>query len=218
MRVTNLSFAVQVFVGIIGGVICGLFFGEKAEILEPIGTVFIQLMQITVLPSVVIFVIAGLGSINQANAREFLKKMILIILLVWGLGVVAIYSVQFAFPNIPNNSFFSVSQISASTGIDLIELFIPSNLFHSLSEGLMPAIVLFCLLFGFALIGDERNRHFVDELKGLSSTLSKMTNLLLKTAPVGIFALTASTTGTITYRSSFRFRSSWYPQLSFQRY
>ncbi|MDD1758749.1 MAG: cation:dicarboxylase symporter family transporter [Methanotrichaceae archaeon] len=198
MRVPNPSFAVKVFTSIIAGVICGLLFGEKAAILEPIGTLFIKLMQITVLPLIVILVITGLASINQADAREFLKKVVSIILLIWFLGVLAFYSMQFAFPNKPNTSFFSISQISASAGIDLIELFIPSNPFYSLSEGLMPAIVLFCLLFGFALIGDERNKHFVDILKGLSAPLSKITGLLIKTAPLGIFALTANTAGTIT--------------------
>jgi Na+/H+-dicarboxylate symporter/ABC-type amino acid transport substrate-binding protein len=198
MRVPNLSFAVKVFTSIIAGVVCGLFFGEKAQILEPIGTIFIKLMQITVLPLIVIFIIAGLGSINQADAREFLKKVVSIILLIWFLGIIAFYSVQFAFPNMPNTSFFSISQLSKSPPQDLIELFIPSNPFHSLSEGLMPAIVLFCLLFGFALIGDERNKHFVDILNGLSSPLFRVTSLLFKIAPVGIFAITANTVGTVT--------------------
>jgi len=198
MKVPKLSFTLLIFASIIAGVICGLFFGEKAQILRPIGTVFIKLMQITVLPSVLIFVIAGLGNINPADAREFLKKMVLIILLIWFSGVIAFYSIQFAFPNMPNTSFFSISQLSESPPQDLIELFIPSNPFHSLSEGLMPAIVLFCLLFGFALIGDERNKHFVDILNGLSSPLFRVTSLLFKIAPVGIFALTANTVGTVT--------------------
>jgi len=198
MRVPKLSFAVKVFISIIAGIICGLFFGEKAQILEPIGTVFIKLMQITVLPSIVIFIIAGLGSISQADAKEFLKKFLSIILLIWLLGIITFYSMQFAFPNMPNTSLFSVSQISEPPPLDLIELFIPSNPFRSLSEGLMPAIVLFCLLVGYSLIGDERNKPVVDQLKGFSTILSRMTNLLVKIVPFGIFALTANTAGTIT--------------------
>jgi Na+/H+-dicarboxylate symporter/ABC-type amino acid transport substrate-binding protein len=198
MRVPKLSFAVKVFISIIAGIICGLFFGEKAQILEPIGTVFIKLMQITVLPSIIIFIIAGLGSINQADAKEFFKKFLSIILMIWLLGIITFYSMQFAFPNMPNTSFFSVSQISEPTPLDLIELFIPSNPFRSLSEGLMPAIVLFCLLVGYSLIGDERNKPVVDQLKGFSTILSRMTNFLVKTVPFGIFALTANTAGTIT--------------------
>ena len=217
MKVPKLSFTLLIFASIIAGVICGLFFGEKAQILRPIGTVFIKLMQITVLPSVLIFVIAGLGNINPADAREFLKKMVLIILLIWFSGVIAFYSIQFAFPNMPNTSFFSISQLSESPPQDLIELFIPSNPFHSLSEGLMPAIVLFCLLFGFALIGDERNKHFVDELKGLSPTLSKITNQLVKIAPLGIFLSQQTHLEPQPSNSSSKFRSSLYPQLSFRR-
>jgi Na+/H+-dicarboxylate symporter len=53
-------------------------------------------------------------------------------------------------------------------------------------------------LFGFSLIGDERNKPFVDLLRGLSSPLSRITKLLMKTVPLGIFALTANTAGTIT--------------------
>lgn len=194
----KLSFAAQVFASLIAGAICGLFFGERAHILAPIGTTFIKLMQVTVLPSVVIFIITGIGSINQADAKEFLKKAALIMLMMWFLGVAAFFFMQFAFPNVQNTSFFSTTQLSTANGTDLIELFIPSNPFKSLSEGLMPGIVLFCLLIGFALIGDERNKPFVELLKGLSSTLSKITNLLIKIAPLGIFVITANTTGSIT--------------------
>lgn len=198
MRVPKPNFAAQVFASIIAGTVCGLFFGEEAQVLAPLGTIFIKLMQITVLPSVVIFIVTGIGSINQADAKEFLKKAAAIMLMMWLLGLAVIFFMQLAFPDVPNTSFFSTTQLSMSGGTDLIELFIPSNPFKSLSEGLMPGIVLFCLLFGFSLIGDERNRPFIELLKGLSFTLSRITNLLIRTAPFGIFAITAETAGTIT--------------------
>jgi len=121
VEVSNLSFAAQVIASLIAGAICGLFSGEKAQILAPIGDIFIKLIQIAIVPSIIIFIITGI-----------------------------------------------------------------------------PAIVLFCLLFGFSLIGDERYKPFVDLLKGLSTTLSKITKLLIKAAPLGIFAITANTAGTIT--------------------
>ncbi len=187
MKVPKLSFAAQIFASLIAGTACGLFFGEKAQILAPIGDIFIKLIQITIIPSIVIFIITGVGSINQSDAKEFLKKVALIMLLMCFLGIIVFFFMQFAFPSVPNNSFFSTAQGSTFGGVDLIELFIPSNPFKSLSEGLIPAIVLFCLLFGFSLIGDERNKHFVEMLKGLSPTFSKITKLLIKTPPLGHF-------------------------------
>ncbi|MDD1752239.1 MAG: cation:dicarboxylase symporter family transporter [Methanotrichaceae archaeon] len=198
MKVPKLGFTTQVFASIIAGAICGLFLGEKAQILSPIGDIFIKLMQITIIPSIVISIITGIGSINKADAKGFLKKVGLIMMLLWFLGIIVFFFMQLSFPTVPNNSFFSTTQLSRSDGTNFIELFIPSNPFKSLSEGLIPAIVLFCLLFGFSLIGDERNKPFVDLLKGISSTLSKITKLLMKTVPLGIFALTANTAGTIT--------------------
>jgi Na+/H+-dicarboxylate symporter len=47
-------------------------------------------------------------------------------------------------------------------------------------------------------MGDERNKPYVDLLNGLSTTLSKITKLLIKTAPLDIFAITENTAGTIT--------------------
>ncbi len=198
VKVPKLSFAAQIFASLIAGTVCGLFLGEKALILAPIGDIFIKLIQITIIPSIVIFIITGVGSINQSDAKEFLKKVALIMLLMWFLGLIVFFFMQFAFPSVPNNSFFSTAQVSTFGGVDLIELFIPSNPFKSLSEGFIPAIVLFCLLVGFFLIGDERNKHLVEMLKGLSPTFSKITKLLIKAAPLGIFAITAKTAGTIT--------------------
>jgi Na+/H+-dicarboxylate symporter/ABC-type amino acid transport substrate-binding protein len=194
----TLSFAVQIFASIIAGIICGLFFGERAQILAPLGDIFIKLIQVTIIPSIVIFIITGIGSINQADAKEFLKKVALIMLLIWFLGLLVFFLMQFVFPIVPSNSFFSTTQLSKPDKIDLINLFIPSNPFNSLSEGIIPAIVLFCLLLGFSLIGDEKNKPFVDLLKGLSSALSRITRMIIKTTPLGIFAITAKTAGTIT--------------------
>lgn len=108
MAAPKLSFAAKVFMSLIAGAICGLFFGEKAQILAPIGTIFIKLMQVSVLPSVVIFIITGIGSINKDDAKEFLKKAALIMLLIWILGIIGFHFMQFAFPNVPSASFLAL--------------------------------------------------------------------------------------------------------------
>jgi Na+/H+-dicarboxylate symporter len=46
LKVPKLSFAAQVIASLIAGAICGLFLGEEAQILAPIWTIFIKLMQV----------------------------------------------------------------------------------------------------------------------------------------------------------------------------
>ena len=108
------------------------------------------------------------------------------------------FAMQYAFPPVQPSSFFSTTEVAGAEETDLVALFIPSNIFASLAEGLMPAIVLFCFLLGWALIGDARNRPFVDLLKSLESALSKITRLLMAIVPLGVFAITATTFGTLT--------------------
>ncbi len=72
MKAPRISFTIQVFASLLAGILCGLFFGEYTQILAPFGTIFIGLMQVTIIPSVVIFIITGIGSIGHEDAKKFL--------------------------------------------------------------------------------------------------------------------------------------------------
>jgi Na+/H+-dicarboxylate symporter/ABC-type amino acid transport substrate-binding protein len=199
MKVPRISFTIQIFASLLAGILCGLFFGEATQILAPFGTIFIGLMQVTIIPSVVIFIITGIGSIGHEDAKKFLVTVAAVLLLIWFLGVMSFFFMQFAFPDIQNPALFSTTQFAGTDEIDLIALFIPSNPFSSLAQGFLPAIVIFCILLGFALIGDRKNRPFVDMLQSLSAAFSKITRWLVMIVPLGIFALTANTFGSLTF-------------------
>ena len=199
MKAPRISFTIQIFASLIAGILCGLFFGEATSILAPFGTIFIGLMQVTIIPSVVIFIITGIGSIGHEDAKKFLLTVAAVLLLIWFLGVMSFFFMQFAFPDIENPALFSTTQSAGTDETDLIDLFIPANPFSSLAKGFLPAIVLFCILLGFALIGDRKNRPFVDMLQSLSAAFSKITRWLVMIVPLGIFALTANTFGSLTF-------------------
>jgi len=48
-------------------------------------------------------------------------------------GIILYSAMQFAFPVLHISSFFSTSEISAAEEVSLLDLFIPSNPFHSLA-------------------------------------------------------------------------------------
>jgi len=89
-------------------------------------------------------------------------------------GIILYFAMQFAFPVLHISSFFSTSEISAAEEVSLLDLFIPSNPFHSLAEGFLPGVVLFCLLLGFALIDETNNsnRQILNLLIALETALS----------------------------------------------
>ncbi len=81
--------------------------------------------------------------------------------------------------------------MSESTGIapELLHI-VPTNVFQSVAEGDLLPIILFSVLFGVgvASIG-ERGKPVLAFFEGVLDAMFWVTNLVMKFAPVGVFAL-----------------------------
>jgi len=63
-----------VIVGAAAGVLCGMFFGEYAAVLEPLGGVYVALLQMVVFPFILTSLLHGLGSMRSATALRLLRS------------------------------------------------------------------------------------------------------------------------------------------------
>jgi Na+/H+-dicarboxylate symporter/ABC-type amino acid transport substrate-binding protein len=199
MRLRSLNLTIWILLGFILGALTGLFFGDLCSVLKPISDAFIKIWQITILPSVVLSLIVGIGSLKRDTARAIAVKAGLVLLLFWAIGVGIFFSFQWAFPPREAASFFSAQDLNETIGLNIIDQFIPSNPFQSLSEGIIPATVVFCLFLGFALMMDDGSGPILSSLRILLSALTRMTSILSRTFPIGVFVITASTAGTMTF-------------------
>lgn len=125
MRMPKFSITAWVFLGFIFGILAGLFFGDSLSILTPFSQAFIKIWQITILPSVVISLILGIGSLKYSNPKDMIFKIGMVLLVFWAIGVALFFSFQFSFPSIEKASFFSTQDLAESDGINVIDLFIP---------------------------------------------------------------------------------------------
>ena len=189
--------ATQVFIGLGLGILCGVFFGEKASLLKIGGDAFIALLQITVIPYVMVALITSLGRLSVAEAKSLGLKGGSILLMLWAVGLVVVLVSPLAFPDWPSASFFSASQIEEGVKVDFLKLYIPANVFFSLSNAIVPAIVLFSILFGLALINVPGKARVLDFLSTVGDGLMVITGFVGRLAPYGVFAITASAAGTI---------------------
>ena len=87
-----------------------------------------------------------------------LSRIALIIMGIWGIGLLAVLMFGLSFPSQVSASFFSAASIAPPKQFDFFALFIPSNLFRSLAENKVPAIVVFCLSIGAAIIGMQNKK------------------------------------------------------------
>jgi Na+/H+-dicarboxylate symporter len=95
-----------------------------------------------------------------------------------------------------SGAFLSSSQLESAPTPDFIRLFIPSNPFSAFANAIVPAVVVFSILLGIALIGVPSKSAILDPLKALTQALAKITQAVAKLAPYGVFALIASLAGT----------------------
>ena len=103
-----------------------------------------------------------------------------------------------SFPQWKTAAFFSSAIVELPKQVDFLNLYIPSNPFQSLANNVVPAVVLFSILIGVALMGMNNKEALLQALGTASQALIRMTNMIVKLTPIGVFAITAAAAGTMT--------------------
>jgi len=188
----------RIFVGLGVGVLTGLFFGELVADLKLAGDIFVKLLQITVLPYIIVSLIAGFGRMQMDQARRLAVRGSLVLLVVWALALIIIFTGALAFPDLEAASFFGSPAPAALEHPNLFDLYLPANIFYSLSNNLVPAVVFFSILVGVALISVEDKSGVLPIFDGMATALSKINAAMVQLTPYGIFAIAAAAAGTMT--------------------
>jgi Na+/H+-dicarboxylate symporter len=187
----------NIFIGLALGVATGLFFGEKAGVLQLVAEGYLRLLQMTVLPYVMVSLIEGIGSLDGARARRLFVRVGTLSLVLWALALGAVMLMPLVFPEIESASFFSTTLVEARPPLDFVALYIPSNPFHSLANNIVPAVVLFSVFLGVALIGIERKQDLLENLMLIERGLKRANQFAVGLTPIGLFAIAAHIVGTV---------------------
>lgn len=202
-----MSFTTKILIGLGLGIATGLFFGELAAPLGTVGEAFIRLLQITVLPYIVVSLLGSIGRLSLDRARRLLQWGAAMLGLLTLLGVVALVLIPLSFPSHEAGSFFSTSLVEPSDSVDFLDLYVPANPFAALANSVVPAIVVFCILLGIGLMGVERKDALLEVLDALDLGLNRVNKLVIRLTPLGVFAIAANTTGTMTLEEIARLQA-----------
>jgi Na+/H+-dicarboxylate symporter/ABC-type amino acid transport substrate-binding protein len=152
----------------------------------------------TVLPYLTISLIAKMGRLDLHQARNMGFTALVVLLVFWVIGIALIVAVSAILPPIEGASFFSPTPPSVGADeADMLSRFIPTNVFRSLSDEYVPAVVVFCLFFGAALIMVPGKEPLLDFLDLCSAGIGRINIFLVRLAPIGLFMLTAAAAGTL---------------------
>jgi len=188
----------MILLGLVLGIGCGLFFGELCARLAIVGDIFIGLLRMTVLPYIVVSLIANLGRLSLRQSRRLAIVGGFVLVVLWAIALLMVFVLSSTFPVWKSGSFFSTAITEETYPVDFVSIFIPSNIFESLSESHVAAVVLFCICIGWGLSQLSTRMALISHLDDLAKVFIKISSLMVRLAPLGVFAMAASTSGTMS--------------------
>jgi Na+/H+-dicarboxylate symporter len=150
-----------------------------------------------VLPYITISIIASLGTLGYDQVKTLGLRAGAVLLGLWCCALIFTFLIPLAFPATETASFFSTTLVERRPPFNFVDLFIPSNPFYSLANNIVPAVVLFSVFLGVALVGVERKQALLDVFAIAKEALSSATRFVVRLTPYGIFAIAANTAGTL---------------------
>ena len=192
-----MSFSNRILVGLGSGVLVGLFLGERAIALKWAADGFVKLLQMTVLPYVTVSIVGSLGRLRFEDAKRLGLRTGAVLVGLWLVALVFTFLIPLSFPHMQNASFFSTTLVERRPPFNFVDLYIPSNPFYSLANNVVPAVVLFSVILGVALIGVPRKQVLLDVLDATYDALSRATRFVTRLTPYGLFAIAATAAGTL---------------------
>jgi Na+/H+-dicarboxylate symporter len=191
--IKNYSGMIWLITGIIAGSLAGIVLGPRAEILKPIGDIFLNLLFVAVIP-LVFFAISSaianlqgsqkLGRIMSVMSVVFLGTLIMAALLtIIALWLFPIGQTSFAAVTTPAETGKNLS------GDQITQLFTTSEFFSLLSRKNMLAMIIFALLVGFGTrSAAEKGKVFVQFLNAGNEVFKQVFGIIMKAGPIGLGA------------------------------
>ena len=193
--------------GIILGSIVGLIFKEKAAILSPLGDIFINLMFVVIVP--LVFLTISSSIIKMENPKRLGKIMIVIILVFLLMSLVAAFigiGTTRAIKIIDSGNQSEImnlldTSITNTKKLNILErtanLLTVNDFYKILSKDSIIAIILFAIIFGFAVKKSKSKGDKVKEIiLSLNDIVINIVNIIMYYAPVGLGCYIASLIGT----------------------
>lgn len=200
----------QVISAILCGVLIGHFFPSFGASLKPLGDGFIKLVKMMIVPIIFCTVVTGIAGmdsmkkVGRVGGKALLYfEVVTTIALFIGMLVINILKPGVGM-NIDPHTLDTkglasyTAQAAKSEGIiEFMLNLIPSSIFDAFAKGNILQVLLFSILFGFALshIDTKYKQPIINIIDSFAHGLFATVNIIMKLAPVGAFGAMAFTIG-----------------------
>src|SRR5210317_1758391 len=163
---------------------------------DVVGRIFVASLKLLVVPLVLVSLICGASSLgDSARMGPIAVKTLAFYLATTAIAVsVALLFAVFIGPGkavgLTAEASYQAS-VAPPLGDVIVDIF-PSNPVRAMADGKMLQIIVFALLFGYAVShAGEQGRRIASFFRDLEVVVMKMVEILMLLAPYGVFALLA---------------------------
>jgi len=202
----------QILIAILSAVIAGWLSGPAGaifgillvDVYNFIGTLFINALKMLIVPLIVSALISGisgigakegLGQLGIKTIAYYLTTSFIAIVI----GLILVNIIQPGIGSVPQGELSSsmVSRVEGKGMGDIIEVFlrmVPTNIVSAAAQGQMLGLIFFSLLYGFFMtrIREDLASQQINFWQGVFEIMMKITGLIMKFAPIGVFGLVAA--------------------------
>jgi aerobic C4-dicarboxylate transport protein len=198
---------VQVLIAILLGVVVGWLWPLLAtnDWIKALGDGFIKLIKMVIAPIIFCTVVSGISHIQDARkvGRVGVKALVYFEIvssfaLIVGLLMGNLFQVGHGLGARPDAAAVAnyVKQAEAQKSVDFVLNIIPDSAVGALARGDILQVLLFAILFGFALMAlGERGHRLRDLIDDASHAVFGVIAIVMKAAPLGAFGAMAYTVG-----------------------
>jgi len=200
----GLTLTQQIFVGLAVGVAVGWFVSnfhpDWASNIRPFSQIFLRMIKMIIAPLIFATLVAGIagaGHFKQVG-RMGLRAIIYFEIVTTIALVIGLIAVNITRPGDGVNLPSQPSEITATAQgwKDIVLHLVPESVIKAMAEGDVLQIVVFSVIFGFALgMLGEKGRPMIQFCESLAETMFKFTNIVMHYAPFGVGAAIAYTVG-----------------------
>lgn len=191
----------QIIIALIAGIVVGLVFKELSVNLKPLGDFFFRLIKMLIVPLVFLSLVVGMTGMDDTLklGRMGVKTFIFYLFttaIAIAIGLV-IATVSNLGKGVDVSSAITPDKVLAASEkkvglVDTILNLVPTNIVEAMATANILQIIVFALLFGYAInrVG-EKGRAVKEVFNSAAEAVYGLTNFVMKFAPIGIFGVMA---------------------------
>ena len=208
----------QIFIALLLAILVGWVVGPETSLLgvslvsvfDFVGTLFLNALKMIIVPLIMSSIIVGVSNLGSSDAFGRLGSKTLLYYVVTSTfailtGIILVNIIQ---PGIVDgvpakeilglsaNTDDVIAKVEGKSVSDVVGIFlrmVPTNIVHAAANGQMLGLIFFSLLFGFFItkIKVDTQKMLQGFWKGVFEVMMLVTDLVMKFAPIGVFALVA---------------------------